>query len=73
MQIQRAEVRLVEIHQDDHHADPDGPWHKWRATVGLDFCVGAHELALFYRLEDFLNGSDNPRRHILGLGYHYGF
>jgi hypothetical protein len=54
-------------------ADEDGPLRKWRVTAGIDWKLGGHVLTCFYRLEDFLDDSDNPRRHILGLGYHHAF
>ena len=53
--------------------DPDGAWHKWRATAGLDWEIDSHVVTLFYRLEDMLDDSDDPNRHILGIGYHYAF
>jgi hypothetical protein len=54
-------------------ADPDGPLHKWRATLGVEYEIDAHAIALFYRFEDMLDDPEDPSRHILGLGYHVSF
>jgi hypothetical protein len=53
--------------------DPDGLLHKWRLSVGIDFVLSAHTLELCYRLEDLVADSNDPTRHILGLGYRYAF
>jgi hypothetical protein len=53
--------------------DPDGILHKWRLTAGLDYEVGSHSIAVFYRFEEMLGDTQDPKRHILGTGYHYAF
>ncbi len=54
--------------------DADGPFHKWRVGVGLQYTLHDHRLALSYRREEFLfDDPDNETRHIVALGYHYRF
>jgi hypothetical protein len=49
-------------------------FHKWRLSAGLEYTLGSHQVALFYRREEALH--DDPGfepRNILAFGYHYGF
>jgi len=53
--------------------DPNGVWHKWRATLGSTFRYKAHEFGLFWRGEGLLDDPDEPTRNIVGTSYHYHF
>jgi len=53
--------------------DPDGAMHKWRLTAGLDYEIGSHTITVFYRFEEMLGDPQDPKRHILAVGYHYAF
>ena len=53
--------------------DPDGIWHKWRATAGLNYAYKAHEVGILMRGEGKLNNNNDPTLNILGLSYHYRF
>ena len=44
---------------------------KWRFTAGSSLELGDHSLDVFYRCELPQDSFDEPRLHIIGLGYHY--
>ena len=53
--------------------DPNGVWHKWRATLGLKYAYKVNEFGIYWRGEGLLDDPNDPTRNILGLSYHYRF
>ena len=53
--------------------DPNGVWHKWRATLGLDYAYKVHDFGIYWRGEGKLDNTNDPTLNILGLSYHYNF
>lgn len=52
---------------------PNGVWHKWRATLGLDYRYKAHAFGIYWRGEGKLDNTNDPTLNILGTSYHYHF